>query len=37
MMLLEGKFGEGDIVKVDVKGGEFTFDKLAATPAAAAS
>jgi ATP-dependent Clp protease ATP-binding subunit ClpB len=37
MMLLEGKFGEGDIVKVDVKGGEFTFGKVAATPAAAAS
>ncbi|MHB8611738.1 MAG: ATP-dependent chaperone ClpB [Candidatus Dormibacteraceae bacterium] len=35
MMLLEGKFGEGDTVKVDAKGGELTFTK--ATPVSAAA
>jgi ATP-dependent Clp protease ATP-binding subunit ClpB len=34
MMLLEGKFGEGDTITVDVKGGDLTFDKAA--PAATA-
>jgi ATP-dependent Clp protease ATP-binding subunit ClpB len=33
MMLLEGKFGEGDVIEVDAKDGEFTFSK-AKTPAA---
>jgi ATP-dependent Clp protease ATP-binding subunit ClpA len=38
MMLLEGKFSEGDTVTVDVKGGELTFERTtAAAPAAAAS
>jgi hypothetical protein len=38
MMLLEGKFSEGDTVTVDVKGGELTFERAtAAAPAAAAS
>jgi ATP-dependent Clp protease ATP-binding subunit ClpB len=36
MMLLEGKFSEGDTVTVDVKGGDLTFEKAAATAAAAA-
>ena len=37
MMLLEGRFGEGDTVSVDVKGGELTFEKTAAAvPSAAA-
>ena len=36
MMLLEGKFGEGDTITVDVKGGDLTFDKAAAAAAAAA-
>jgi ATP-dependent Clp protease ATP-binding subunit ClpB len=36
MMLLEGKFSEGDTVTVDVAGGELTFTKAAsAAPAAA--
>jgi ATP-dependent Clp protease ATP-binding subunit ClpB len=36
MMLLEGKFGEGDVIEVDAKNGEFTFSKAktaAALPA----
>jgi len=33
MMLLEVKFGEGDVIEVDAKSGEFTFSK-AKTPAA---
>jgi ATP-dependent Clp protease ATP-binding subunit ClpB len=38
MMLLEGRFGEGDTVTVDVRGGELTFEKTAAAvPSAAAS
>jgi ATP-dependent Clp protease ATP-binding subunit ClpB len=37
MMLLEGKFSEGDTVTVDVKGGELTFTKATPVPAAAAS
>jgi ATP-dependent Clp protease ATP-binding subunit ClpB len=38
MMLLEGKFSDGDIITVDVKGGELTFATAkVATPAAAAS
>ncbi|HXD81461.1 MAG TPA: ATP-dependent chaperone ClpB [Candidatus Acidoferrum sp.] len=38
MMLLEGRFGEGDTVTVDVKGGELTFEKTAAAvPSTAAS
>jgi hypothetical protein len=28
MMLLEGKFSEGDTVEVDVKGGELSFSKI---------
>jgi ATP-dependent Clp protease ATP-binding subunit ClpB len=37
MMLLEGKFTDGDTITVDVKGGEITFSNApAATPAAAA-
>ncbi len=38
MMLLEGKFSEGDTVTVDANGDELTFTKsTSATPAAAAS
>jgi ATP-dependent Clp protease ATP-binding subunit ClpB len=38
MMLLEGKFSDGDTITVDAKGGEITFSTAAAaTPAAAAS
>jgi ATP-dependent Clp protease ATP-binding subunit ClpB len=38
MMLLQGKFSEGDTVTVDVEGGELTFIKApAASPAAAAA
>ena len=37
MMLLEGRFGEGDTVTVDVKGGELTFEKTVPAPAAAAA
>jgi hypothetical protein len=38
MMLLEGKFSDGDTVTVEVRDGEITFTKAtAATPAAAAS
>jgi ATP-dependent Clp protease ATP-binding subunit ClpB len=33
MAILEGKYGEGDTVQVDVAGGELTIDKAAA-PAA---
>jgi len=37
MMLLEGKFSEGDTVTVDAKGGELTFTKATSpTPVAAA-
>ncbi|MEA2629047.1 MAG: ATP-dependent Clp protease ATP-binding subunit ClpB, partial [Chloroflexota bacterium] len=31
MMLLEGKFGEGDTITVDAKGGDITFTKSATT------
>jgi ATP-dependent Clp protease ATP-binding subunit ClpA len=34
MMLLEGKFSEGDTVEVDVKGGELVFTKAEARAAA---
>jgi ATP-dependent Clp protease ATP-binding subunit ClpB len=34
MMLLEGKFSEGDTVEVDVKGGELVFTKAKARAAA---
>jgi len=35
MMLLEGKFSDGDTVEVDVRNGELTFNKAkVATPAA---
>jgi hypothetical protein len=38
MMLLEGKFSEGDTVTVDVEGGKLTFTKAtAASPAATAA
>jgi ATP-dependent Clp protease ATP-binding subunit ClpB len=38
MMLLEGKFSEGDTIQVDAKDGMFVFDKLpSAAPVAAAS
>ena len=38
MMLLEGKFGEGDTVTLDVKGGELNFTKAAsAAPASVAA
>ncbi len=38
MMLLEGKFGEGDTVKVDAKGGDIIFTKATSpAPVAAAS
>jgi hypothetical protein len=34
MMLLEGKFGEGDTITVDAKGGDITFNRSAtAAPA----
>jgi ATP-dependent Clp protease ATP-binding subunit ClpB len=36
MMLLEGKFSEGDTVTVDAKNGELTFTSAAPVPAAAA-
>jgi hypothetical protein len=37
VMLLEGKFSDGDTITVDAKGGEITFSRAAAaTPAAAA-
>jgi hypothetical protein len=29
MMLLEGKFGEGDTISVDAKGGDLTFNRSA--------
>jgi ATP-dependent Clp protease ATP-binding subunit ClpA len=35
MRLLEGKFGEGDVVEVDAKNGELTFNRLPARQAAA--
>jgi hypothetical protein len=31
MMLLEGKFSDGDTVTVDAKGGELTFTKAPST------
>ena len=34
MQLLEGKFGEGNVVEVDVKNGELTFTKIPARAAA---
>jgi ATP-dependent Clp protease ATP-binding subunit ClpB len=37
MMLLEGKFGEGDTIKVDVKDGKFEFTTVAAPAHAAAA
>jgi ATP-dependent Clp protease ATP-binding subunit ClpB len=37
MMLLEGRFSEGDTVTVDAAGGELTFEKAAAAAAAAAA
>jgi len=38
MMLLEGKFSDGDTITLGAKGGEITFTRVAAaTPAAAAS
>ena len=37
MMLLEGGFGEGDTVTVDVKGGELSFEKATAAATAAAA
>ena len=37
MMLLEGKFSEGDTVTVDAKNGELTFTSAAPVPAAAVS
>jgi ATP-dependent Clp protease ATP-binding subunit ClpB len=38
MMLLEGKFGEGDTITVDAKGGDITFSKATSpAPVAAAS
>jgi ATP-dependent Clp protease ATP-binding subunit ClpB len=38
MMLLEGKFGEGDTITVDAKGGDITFSKAtSAAPVTAAS
>jgi ATP-dependent Clp protease ATP-binding subunit ClpB len=33
MLLLEGKFSEGDVVAVDVKGGQLTFEKAKARAA----
>ncbi len=36
LRLLEGEFGEGDVVRVDAKDGELTFEK-AATPIAEAA
>jgi hypothetical protein len=35
MMMLEGRFSEGDTVTVDVAKGELTFEKAAAAAAAA--
>jgi ATP-dependent Clp protease ATP-binding subunit ClpB len=38
MMLLEGKFGEGDAVQVDAKDGAFVFTKVSsAAPVSAVS
>jgi ATP-dependent Clp protease ATP-binding subunit ClpB len=37
MMLLEGRFGEGDAVTVDVKGGELAFERATSGAAAAAA
>jgi ATP-dependent Clp protease ATP-binding subunit ClpB len=37
MMLLEGKFSDGDTITVDVRGAEIAFRASAATPADAAS
>jgi ATP-dependent Clp protease ATP-binding subunit ClpB len=37
MMLLEGKFSDGDTITVDAKGGEITFTRAAAVTAAAAA
>jgi ATP-dependent Clp protease ATP-binding subunit ClpB len=38
LMLLEGKFSDGDTLTVDAQGGDVTFTRAAAvTPAAAAS
>src|SRR5712664_2979661 len=34
LLLLEGKFSDGDVVKVEVKGGELTFEKEKARAAA---
>jgi ATP-dependent Clp protease ATP-binding subunit ClpB len=36
LRILEGEFGEGDVVRVDAEGGELTFDKAAARIAEAA-
>ena len=37
LAILEGRFREGDLVRVDAAGGELTFEKVeAAAPAAAA-
>jgi ATP-dependent Clp protease ATP-binding subunit ClpB len=36
MELLEGRFGEGDTVRVDVRDGELVFERTAAAPTAAA-
>jgi ATP-dependent Clp protease ATP-binding subunit ClpB len=37
MMLLEGKFAEGDTITADAKGGELTFNKSTSAAAAAAA
>jgi ATP-dependent Clp protease ATP-binding subunit ClpB len=37
MMLLEGRFGEGDTITVDVKSGELAFEKAATSAVAAAA
>jgi ATP-dependent Clp protease ATP-binding subunit ClpB len=34
LLLLEGKFSDGDVVVVDPKGGELTFEKAKARAAA---
>jgi hypothetical protein len=36
MQLLEGKFGEGDSVEVDAKGGELVFNKVKAAQSSVA-
>ncbi|HEX5714265.1 MAG TPA: ATP-dependent chaperone ClpB [Solirubrobacterales bacterium] len=36
LKILEGEFGEGDLVKVDTAGGELTFEKASARAASAA-